>query len=242
MRYIGFQIIILLVSFLLAINFVYAGNNQWTPCTTGIPYGLFGAYAIAVSPSNPQVIYFSGGYGNGDYTNLFRSNDAGNTWSLVTSLGVFIRSIVIDPYSSNTVYLGTQGLSLQRSIDGGSTFNSSSTGLQTSAYPIVIDPLDSNILYTGGLLSKSTDWGQTWSLKTMGINMGVEVLAIDPMTPENIYCSDYYWVYKSTNGGNSWSVVTTGITNLSGDYALAVDYINPQIVYLGKHTGALMEV
>ena len=63
-----YKVLITLMLFIFVINISHAGNNQWTPCTTGITSGLFGAYAIAVSPSYPQIIYFSGGYLNGNWS------------------------------------------------------------------------------------------------------------------------------------------------------------------------------
>src|SRR5437016_7880235 len=42
----------------------------------------------------------------------------------------------------------------------------------------------------------------------------IVALAIDPMTPATLYAgTGWGGVFKSTNGGGSWSAVNTGLTN-----------------------------
>ncbi|MEZ4805118.1 MAG: hypothetical protein R2852_06460 [Bacteroidia bacterium] len=66
---------------------------------------------------------------------------------------------------------------------------------------------------------KSTDGGYNWSVNTDLPTLGVSVIAIDPNTPSIMYfgsgdrdASDAagYGVFKSTNGGSSWSIIQNG--------------------------------
>ena len=53
-------------------------------------------------------------------------------------------------------------------------------------------------------------------------------LAIDPSTPTTIYAGIFGAVFKSTNGGTSWTAVTT-----TGVVRLAIDFSNTATVYVG---------
>jgi len=92
-------------------------GRTWFPIAddpqTGIPIGSIGA--IAVAPSNPEVVYVGTGetdirsqhsYGIG----VFKSTDAGKTWR---SIGLEntrqIAKIVIDPEDPDRVYVAALG-------------------------------------------------------------------------------------------------------------------------------------
>src|ERR1700738_5067235 len=92
---------------------VNAGRT-WTPISDeGIPIGSIGA--IAVAPSNPNIIYVGTGepdirsqhsYGIG----MFKSVDAGKTWTHIGLEGTRqIGKIVIDPKDPNRLYVAALG-------------------------------------------------------------------------------------------------------------------------------------
>ena len=59
------------------------------------------------------------------------------------------------------------------------------------------------------------------------------VLAIDPSNTSIIYAmTQNAGIYKSTNGGNSWIRILTGVTCSLG-YTLAIDPVNPSTLYAG---------
>jgi hypothetical protein len=59
----------------------------------------------------------------------------------------------------------------------------------------------------------------------------ISALAIDPSHPATLYAGIYYsGVYKSTNGGRSWSPANTGLT-ATYVQALAIDPSNPATLY-----------
>src|SRR5207249_2489162 len=58
-------------------------------------------------------------------------------------------------------------------------------------------------------------------------------LAIDPTTPSTLYAATRSGgVFKSTDGGGSWTDVNMGLTNLDV-HAVAVDPTNGNVVYAG---------
>ena len=167
---------------------------SWVPLTDNQPTLAMGS--IAVSKSNPDVIYagtgdpnFSGDaqYGRG----IVKSTDGGATWTLLGP-GVFnresISKVVIDPTNPDVVYAavtrsilnavaGSYGI--WKSIDGGLTWanvTAASLGAQAaSATDLVMDPTNPQVLFAGigevfgdptNGVWKTSNGGATWSLIT----------------------------------------------------------------------------
>ena len=61
----------------------------------------------------------------------------------------------------------------------------------------------------------------------------VNALAIDPAHTSTVYAGTWgSGVYKSTDGGATWSAVNTGLTDWMVD-ALAIDPANTSTIYVG---------
>ena len=77
--------------------------------------------------------------------------------------------VAIDPTDPSTLYVEYQWSRIQKSIDGGATFVEARTGITDSPYtflfitPFVMDPNDSQTLWTGGRrLWRTTDGADLW--------------------------------------------------------------------------------
>jgi len=101
---------------------------------------------------------------------------------------------------------------------------------------LAIDQRDPNVAIAGGVsggMWKSTDAGQTWQLRTPNLaNLSVTSVAQDPLNPDTWYytsgevignsASDvgaaYYGqgIYKSTDNGNSWSLMSQASSGTKG--------------------------
>jgi photosystem II stability/assembly factor-like uncharacterized protein len=71
------------------------------------------------------------------------------------------------------------------------------------------------------------------------VNSGLTVstLAVDPQNPRTVYAGTYgRGVFKTTDGGTSWSAVNSGLTTLSVN-SLAIDPQNPNTIYAGTGGG-----
>jgi photosystem II stability/assembly factor-like uncharacterized protein len=98
-------------------------------------------------------------------------------------------------------------------------------------------------------LQRSVDQGATWTAITTGLPAGYSpgVLAIAPSSPTTLYAAPQgsngmgVGLYKSTNGGDSWTSGTPGKL-YSIISALAVDPTQPNIVYAATQSELLKTV
>jgi len=189
-------------------------------------YPLFGGEitATAMSPADAHTVYI----GTRD-AGVFKTMDGGGSWQPARNGLTFfpIRCLEVDPLHPNTLFAGTDYDGIWKSTDGGATWADSSAGLDESlvVLNIVIDPLNTNILYAGlgggiglkiGNIYKSVDGGATWIMKDNGIPRypetthtgGVYSLAIDPTHPAVLYAGTIYdGAFRSTNNGEDWVAI-----------------------------------
>jgi hypothetical protein len=102
-------------------------------------------------------------------------------------------------------------------------------------------------LYAGTTIGvfKSANGAGTWAKSSFGLDAPAWQLAVDPTTPTNVYAAPSlasgslgnitYFVRKSTNAGAAWQ--DTGQTTQAQVGALAIDPMNPSVLYAGNPTG-----
>src|SRR5215468_2806597 len=204
---------------------VWKSNNSgrtWAPIFDSQPIASIGA--IAVSPSNPNIVYVGTGetdvrsqisYGNG----MYKSTDAGKTW---THIGLDssrqVGRILVDPKNPDVVFVAALGhvygpnpdRGVYRSRDGGATwqkalFKNDSVG----AADLAFDPQNSQIIYAS-----------LWNTRR---------------PPWSIYPPSYGpggGMFKSTDGGSTWQPLTNGLpTEKLGRIGIAVAPTNRNRVY-----------
>ncbi|MEO8620986.1 MAG: hypothetical protein ABI625_07965 [bacterium] len=132
-------------------------GKTWTEIKgNGYPEGMKGRIGIAISLSNPDVVYAltealsmtptKGGYTMGkrpEANGLYRSQDAGKTWartSTVDTRPFYYSQVRVDPKNPNRVYYSST--ELQVSNDGGKTTANAAQGVHVDDHGIWIDPND----------------------------------------------------------------------------------------------------
>jgi photosystem II stability/assembly factor-like uncharacterized protein len=197
-------------------------GRTWMPIFDNQPVASIGALAVATT--NPDVVFVgtgestlreSNGYGNG----VYKTTDAGRTW---THVGLdnthHIGRVAVDPKNAEIVFVAAIGRlyaphadrGVYRTRDGGKTwekvlFKDNNTG----AVDVVIDPSNSRIVYASLWATRRTPW-YTYA-------------------PSN---SPGGGIYKSTDGGSTWTQLTAGLpTEALGRIGLAVAPSNPRRVY-----------
>jgi len=100
-------------------------------------------------------------------------------------------------------------------------------------------------------MHRSIDGGDSWLPANSGLpaQSQATALAFAPAAPNTIYagiesvsgsCCTQHGVYKSTDGGVSWSAANTGLTS-SNVRALAIDPANPEVVYAASNAVGLLK-
>jgi len=198
-------------------------GRTWTPIFDDQPSGSIGA--IAVAPSDPNVVYVGSGEGlqrpdlaTGD--GIYRSGDAGKTWTHYGLRdGQQIPMIAVDPRDANRLFVAVLGhpygpnaeRGIFRSTDGGKTFDKVLyRDENTGAIDVVIDPSNSNVVYAALWEQRMGPW------------------------ENGVFTGPGSGVYKSTDGGTTWKQLTKGLPGAAeklGRVGLEVCAADPQRLY-----------
>ena len=142
-------------------------------------------------------------------------------------LGI-ITAIAVDPTDQSVAYIGTNASGLWKTNNGlysGTTWINITDNLNLPGLgiqDIVIDPMNTNIIYIATGINtfgrnygigvyKSIDGGVTW--QSTGLNFSVTQmktvrrLLINPLNPNTLYAAVDDEIYKTTNGGYTWTIV-----------------------------------
>jgi photosystem II stability/assembly factor-like uncharacterized protein len=193
----------------------------WTPLV-GIPVGV-GSVVIsfAFAPSDPRIVFAVWNNVHTGDREIYKSTDGGASWIAVgggPSAPVNLcwpRRIAVAPSDATKVFAATSD-GVYRSTDGGATWLRSTNYVSALANSPAVDPTNPSIVYQGRTAGavqvlKSVDGGATWSPAGAGIAAPVRDLAIDAANPLNVYAWTSAGAYKSTDGGGSWGLASTGL-------------------------------
>ena len=175
------------------------GSLSYSLNTSNLPTNN-SIHGIAEDGSNDLFV----GTGDGD---VYKSTDDGSTW---TSQSVGASNNIIDVLvdSSDNLYAISNGDGVYESTDGGGTWTQINTGLTTLQVKSgVIDSNDN--IYVGTVSGVYKYNGSSWSLASPNQS---KVTDIDVDSNDNVYAlipRDN--LYKSTDGGNSWNGIGTGL-------------------------------
>ena len=199
-----------------------------------------GANDIALSPSNPDVMFASMYQrrrtaccmnGGGPGSALYKSTNGGDTWTKVTGTGFPTGSlgrIAVDVFraSSNIVYATVEAPSVARPGAGGAPAQA-----ETMSNAPPAGPLGATGVY------RSLDGGATWS-KMSSTNprpMYFSNLRVDPVNPDRVYMGGV-GLHMTVDGGKSWE--TDAALVIHDDiHAIWINPKNPDHVLIGGDGG-----
>jgi len=162
--------------------------------------------AVTGIPGDPYTFYFGGVAGG-----LWRTNDAGITWTSLTDKEPFasIGAIAVSESNPGVIYVGT-GESCLRG----------------------------NISYGNGVY-KSTDGGKSWTSVGLKDTQHISKILVNPRNPDLVFVAAVghaygpnadRGVYRSTDGGKNWEKVLYK-DDKSGAIDLAVDPHNANVMF-----------
>ena len=184
-----------------------------------------GAYSIGcvtIDPGDTNVIWVGSGENNSQRSvsfgdGVYKSVDGGKSWENVgLPESEHIGMIAIDPFDSDIVFVAAQGplwrpggdRGLYKTTDGGKSWNRVlEIDEHTGVNEVHIDPGDPNIMYASAYQRAR----KVWTLINGGPGSGV---------------------YKSTDAGETWREVTTGLPDVDmGRIGLDISPADPNVVY-----------
>ncbi|HET7506663.1 MAG TPA: hypothetical protein VFK02_36835 [Kofleriaceae bacterium] len=224
---------------------VYRSTNGGTTWThfDNLPISQF--YTVEAHPKEPFKVY-GGMQDNGVKRTVTGAIDQ---WTNVTGGDGF--EVHVDPLSPQVIYSESQFGALRRSIDGGATFRSATSGLSGRLgwkTPLAFDPTSTGsglttTLYLGSsMLFRSTNSAASWTAISGDLtngNQGVNGVVFGTITTIAVAPSNRNTIYIGTDDGNVWVTRDTGHTYLRADLTLpdlwvtrvAVDPADDAIAY-----------
>jgi photosystem II stability/assembly factor-like uncharacterized protein len=213
------------------------GGTSWAPVATSL--GNNSVQGIALDPTNASVSYLGLNHG------VAKSTDGVN-WNMLSPMNnLNVQSIVIDRSAVPIVYAGTNAATspgVWKSADGGQTWSNVNSGLPGgSVFFLAIDYTINSTIYAAEAgsptqpyqLAKTINSGQSWTQLKQDNPM--TALMVDPLNGLNVYYETANGVFRSGDGGNTWTQIYT-----SGGGGFAVDGVNPQTFYIGTTNGMAM--
>jgi hypothetical protein len=239
-------------------------GESWSAVNVGLSNRTqpsIAALAIAPAPNTSTTLYA----GMAAWGGAFKSTDGGETWGAINTglTNTYVEILVIDPYLPTTLYAGTHA-GVFKSTNSGESWREINTGLpRMNIHALVKVPQAGNdaplsdTLYVGteNCVYKSTDGGESWratpvcnSLIDQRISTLVIALplpGIDPITPTTLYIgtANNGGVFKSTDGGETWSAINIGFNVGRGTdttlqiLSMAIDPTRPDTLYVGTWSG-----
>jgi len=202
-------------------------GNTWNPVFDDQPTGSVGA--LAVAPSDPNIIYVGSGEGlqrpdlaTGD--GVYKSTDAGKTWAHLQNLRDTqqITAILIDAKDPNRVFVAAEGhpygpnaeRGVFRSTDGGQSFQKVLyKDENTGAADLAFDPTNAQTIYAVLWAARVAPWE---------IRSGES------------FISSGSGLFKSSDGGSTWKPLVKGLPTAEdglGRIGIAVSHGEPQRLY-----------
>ena len=147
---------------------------------------------------------------------LFKSTDAGESWALVKGLydhphrsqwqpgggGLCLHTILPDPSNSKRLFIAISTGGVYRTDDGGENWQPRNQGVRAQFLP------------EG---QQYPEWGQC-----------VHKIVSHPTNPQRMFLQNHWGLYKSENGGDSWTDIANGVPSDFG-FAMEIDPNNADV-------------
>lgn len=188
---------------------------------------------LIIDPHNPSILY------KATFIGVAKSKDGGKTWE---NTGWIIRSatsLIVDPSDPDTIYVGTEGNGVWRSVDGGVYWDEA--GLEGA----IVYSLEAVFEERGGLVLAvaATNHGALKAHKSIrpetwdSISDYSSYLIIDSHNLDVFYAgSGGNGVLKSMDAGETWTPINNGISKPLATFSwvkyLAIDPHNSDVVYM----------
>jgi photosystem II stability/assembly factor-like uncharacterized protein len=189
--------------------------------------------ALRLSPHDSHTVLFGGNY-------LFRSNDRGDTWEIISP----------DLSTADTAFINPESGGLTRDV----------TQAETHATLITVaeSPVLPGVIWAGtddGRVHVTRDDGRTWM--DVGVNLPDDVhrLWVSRVEPSHFDAGTAYvskdghrsdeftpWIFRTTDYGATWTRISGGLPDGHPIYVVREDPKNPELLYAGSEFAAFFSV
>ena len=194
---------------------------------------------ILVSQHDPKRLYFG-------TQKVHRSENRGDSWKSISS-----------DLTKNQERLALPVMGKTQSFDNAWDVYAMST--YNTITSLAESKVNEDVLYAGtddGIIQSTKNGGESWTKMTVDKISGVPGSAFvndikADMYDENVAYvvldnhkfGDYNpYVYKTTNGGNSWTKITNGIPNGTITWRIVQDHVNKNLLFLGTEYGVYISL
>lgn len=189
------------------------------------------------SPGSSTILYASA-KGSG----MYKSTNGGTSWSPINSglpnSGTGAWRVAIHPTNASILWLGliAKGGGIYKSVNAGASWTFSATGITCDAnydqmFNVVVSKSNPNVLYGSNVswsdLYKSTNGGSNWTKILSNTNNPAAPtslspqsfwLEVDPANENTLYCNNSVTIYKTSNGGSTWGILSARTGGVSGSW------------------------
>jgi photosystem II stability/assembly factor-like uncharacterized protein len=211
-----------------------ARNGIWKTTDGGqtfIQLHAGGSRAMAVSPSNPDVIYC------GDAV----THDGGKTWSAFQQESTGPWCIVVHPINPEVAYYSRPGAAVWRTRNGGKSF-ATILGVEyqydgTEVEAMAIDARHDRLWVGGDRIWKGEKAG-TGQIKLQRSDSGYHVISISDIisTPFSVWAPSDAQGTHFTTDGKTWITNSMGMQAQEALHRIAPSPRNPKVIYAGHET------
>jgi photosystem II stability/assembly factor-like uncharacterized protein len=187
--------------------------------------------AIAVDPRDQNKLYITTMDGQ-----IHISSDAGKSWRLLASFGkslLTLDQLLIDSRDSNVIYVsghrGKLAGGFFKSADGGATWKESKDLREQAIHAMTQAKTDPNLIYVGtkdGIWVSKNSGDDFKRIESGTMPLDINSFAVDPKSTDTLYAGTTWRPYKSTDNGQSWRLIKTGMIDDSDIFAITIDTTN----------------
>ncbi len=220
------------------------GGATWNILVSNLPQGDMSRIGLAMSKTDPNVIYAVYVDTLLDFGGVYKTTDGGTTWNLQNSNGIdpffmggfgwYFGRIELNPANHNELYIC--GTDVYRSLDGGNNWTQADQNWDTHADKHDVFFTDSNtvLLATDGGLYKTIDGGISWA--------DIEDI---PNTQFYRVTSNPFIPGEYSGGTQDNGTVTGNAVNINGwirlfggdGFTIIYDPVDPAIFYVETQNG-----
>ena len=194
-----------------------ASTSSWIPITDGLGVAdsfWHGVESIALDPNNDQMVYMvTGMYNSADATaRLYISGDRGSSWTSVNlpfsagsnnnGRGMGER-LMVDPNKPSILFFGSRTAGLWKSADSGRTWAQVTSLSSTKLTADQLNTLGGNAMGVELVVYDTSTKGTGTATATLYVAIAPDYVNLAGLGSN---------LYKSTDGGASWTPVTTPVS------------------------------